>query len=458
MECVPLLLFLDPKQRADLVDMVLNPKGYSPLGWSNELPTFVSGMAQGLADLDAPSKLKLVEMVTSFNKGGDVAQAMCGFGRKLEHLDEALRNKLVAKAISLEEEEDRARAIADLGPGLACLKPDQQQDLLTTALGIRNENVRGGAILSLCAGLKDLGATQREILFDEVNKLPIGWRIRSIGELGKSLGSLSNPHQKHFVVTFLLKVKLDLTEKDHLSFQLYANEGLAGAVGLMEPSQRDKLVPLLIAHPDDFINGHAIAALGANLEHLTTEQQDKLIEAADNLGHVSGKATAVAGLATEVASLNPGQINRVVGMALSLPEDVHKAEAIAALGARLDQLTPDQHKVLVAAAIKILQARTTSPATARVLTAGLGARLGSLHPDLRSDLVGIVTREQQVDRAAQAIAGMGAGILWLDKSQRRELYAAANRLESQNRLMPFDEPKNVAIRGLAAEAAKARAA
>jgi hypothetical protein len=95
------------------------------------------------------------------------------------------------------------------------------------------------------------------------------------------------------------------------------------------------------------------------------------------------------------------------------------------------------------------------------MSAGLGAGFGSLHPDLRSKLVATVTHPQSSDaheqlyRAAEAIAGLGAGLPHLDAAQGKALLAAAARIPNARYQLSTRDFNRIALQGLAAEAAKA---
>jgi hypothetical protein len=207
----------------------------------------------------------------------------------------------------------------------------------------------------------------------------------------------------------------------------------------------------------------AIAALGTNLRHLTDAQQDKLFDAATRLNYDHHEA--IAGLAAGFASLDKSvrkdQLGgRLVDMVLSLSDGTVMANAIAALGPRLDHLKQDRHEGLVDAAIRLFKnGKGSNLDGIRALSAGLGAGFQSLRQDLRSKLIDTVTRQQltkdefQLLCAAEAIAGLGAGLLHLNEAQGKALLAAADRLPGEH--SPHSRNfSRIALQGFAAEAAK----
>jgi len=463
---VPLLPLLGPAQRAHLVDCALHRDANDPI---HKQVRAIREMAQGAAHLDPSLQARLVNQAIDFARGNDFVEALKGFGTELAHLDENLRRRLIDKATGLEGDAARASAIGVFSTGLEHLAPPLRQTVLAAALHIStlisDAPWQIMASAHLCKGLKYLDAHHRRVL---VERAPLG--ASAIGNMGGSLECLNRDQRDA-----LVKRALSLTDGPYQHYFTHkAICGLGAGLVHLEPQQIDALVTAsttrLPAELGSRSSGRstaasAIAALGTNLRHLTDAQQDKLFEAATHLHpHIP---TAIAGLAAGLASLDlsvrKDQLGgRLVDMTLSLPLDSGRAFAIGALGPMLGHLKQDRHEGLVHAAISLFkEPMRTFSVPVRAMSAGLSAGFGSLHPDLRSKLVATVTLPQSSDEyhqlccAAEAIAGLGAGLPHLDEAQGKALFAAAARIPNARDRRFRRDIKHIALQGLAAEATKA---
>jgi hypothetical protein len=467
---VPLLPFLGPTLRTDLVNDALDPTHYgSGKAGVAQMASAIGHVARGVAHLDKPLQAKLVHQAIQFTDGNHSISALEGFGTELAHLDQALCTQLIDKSIGLEKDEHRASAIKVFSTGLAHLNRHQQQGLLTAAIRISDRASRDIAIAYLCKGLKYLDAGHQKILFEKATLLPLGYeQAAAIRNLGGSLKSLSRDQRDTLVTS-----ARNLGEQGDDDSELIASCGLAEGLVHLEPHQIDKLVTesttrLCVA----FGGEELIAALGTNLHHLTEAQQDKLFDATTRLTS-RDRAIAIAGLTAGFASLDTSVRkdrknhlgDQLVNMALGLPYGNDMANAIAALGPRLGHLEEARREGLVDAAIRLFKDdRSTDPHAIRALGAGLGAGFKSLGPGLRSKLIDSVTRPRSCDdtnplyaelyHAAEAIAGLGAGFPHLDEAEAEALLAAAAWLPRPRR-RPHWDFKRIALQGFAAEAAKA---
>jgi hypothetical protein len=466
-DCLRIVHLLDKKQQAELLDLLFRfdssytkhdrgrsgcPVLLADASYWNFVERAVEGLASRLHLLDGPLRTHLVNQVLEPDisrdrrlQPKDVARSIRALGRGLAHLDEDLRNRLVRKAVSLPSIDDRAVAIRGLSAGWVHLDTEAQKALYRAAVGIEDSSVGGRSVFDhaiggLCAQFQFLQPSQQEFLFNQaIGRADHPGCSEALAGLAASLTHLS-PDQQENLLGRLLSAP---GNRDWPSL----TRMLAPNLGHLGPHQRGQLLDACLAH-DSGDNGigqaRSIAALAQGLEHLTSHQQTRLIQAAASLFYPEPKSPAIGGLAAGMQCLPPNLradvVALVTGPRLSWSYDFHQARDIGALGLSLQHLQEQQQDELVNQAIQLLQEvgqLHRYPDAVLQMMSGLGASLGMLKPGSRQALIDtVVGKVQQPGKGDRiigiaAMAGLGAGLQHLSEPQCQTLLAAVSWLSQE---------------------------
>jgi len=390
-----------------------------------------------LAHLDETRRSELVHKATDCIDPALAAMAIGGLSRGLAHLTAPMIEQLMGRAFGLQNKKWRAQAIRDLSDGLAHMNPGQRQRMVQAAVSIHDPQLLGWVLEGLCAELEHLPAERGE-LFERAMALSAPAHLaRALTGLAGALGVLDDAHQE----TVLTKA-LSLPAP-HPRHEVVC--ALAAKAEHLGPQQRRRLVDAILQTRSH----HEIAALGASLGHVSTDQQDLLLEVVANLEHTQ-KAVALEGLAAGLPSLGPSHRDKLAASVLALDKLHWKTAAvIGAMGPHLKHLGDSRRDALFDQALLALGdiAETHALEDMKALTAGLATGLAALREDQRQTLVTeAVTLASRVPRRsrrnlcnhtcnslmlrANAIAGLASGRQHLKAQQFELLIEAAHQLQA----------------------------